>query len=105
LPTGLSFVSSVPTCTASGQLVNCPLGDLERGVTVSIDLVTRAADPFPIDSLVNGEIVNVALVAGTESNCDNGSSDFFGWKEPTDESTAITGRIRNCSKSNFWNLG
>jgi uncharacterized repeat protein (TIGR01451 family) len=75
LPAGLSFVSSVPTCTASGQLVTCPLGDLERGVTTNIDLVTRAADPFPIESLVNGEIVNVALVAGTGTNCDNGTSD------------------------------
>jgi hypothetical protein len=72
---GLSFVSSVPPCTASGQLVTCPIGDLERGVTTNIDLVTRAADPFPTESLVNGAIVNVALVAGTDSNCDNGSSD------------------------------
>jgi hypothetical protein len=55
--------------------VTCALGDLERGVTASIDLVTRAADPFPIESLVDGEIVNVAIVAGTGTNCDNGSSD------------------------------
>ena len=75
LPIGLSFVSSVPACTASGQLVTCPVGDLEPGATASIDLVTRAADPFPIESLVNGEIVNVAVVAGIASNCDDGSSD------------------------------
>ena len=75
LPVGLSYVSSVPACTASGQLVTCPLGDLGPGVTVTIDLVTRAADPFPIESLVNGEIVNVAIVGGTGTNCDNGSTD------------------------------
>ena len=75
LPVGLSFVSSVPACTASGQLVTCPVGDVGPGATVTIDLVTRAADPFPIESLVNGEIVNVALVGGTGTNCDNGSSD------------------------------
>ena len=75
LPAGLSYVSSVPACTASGQLVTCPVGDVGPGVTVTIDLVTRAADPFPIESLVNGEIVNVAVVAGIASNCDDGSSD------------------------------
>ncbi|MGH8976439.1 MAG: hypothetical protein ACRDV7_00080 [Acidimicrobiia bacterium] len=75
LPIGLSFVSSAPACTASGQLVTCPLGDLERGATANIDLVTRAADPFPTESLVNGEIVNVAIVSGTDTNCSNGSSD------------------------------
>ena len=75
LPVGLSFVSAVPACTASGQLVTCPVGDVGPGTAVTIDLVTRAADPFPIESLVNGEIVNVALVGGTGTNCDNGSSD------------------------------
>ena len=75
LPMGLSYVSSVPPCTASGQLVTCPVGDVGPGATVNIDLVTRAADPFPIESLVNGEIVNVAVVAGTGTNCGNGSSD------------------------------
>ena len=75
LPVGLSYVSSVPACTASGQLVTCPVGDVGPGATVTIDLVTRAADPFPIESLVNGEIVNVAIVGGTGTSCDNGSSD------------------------------
>ncbi len=75
LPVGLSFVSSVPPCTAAGQLVTCPLGDLVRGATANIDLVTRAADPFPTESLVNGEIVNVAIVSGIGTNCDNGSTD------------------------------
>ena len=75
LPVGLTFVSSVPSCTAAGQMVTCPMGDLARGATATIDFVTRAADPFPTESLVNGEIVNVAVVSGTDSNCEDGSTD------------------------------
>ena len=48
---------------------------ISPGCERTIDLVTRAADPFPTDSLVNGEIVNVAVVSGTDSNCGDGSTD------------------------------
>ena len=51
--------------------MTCPLGDIPAGATASIDLVTEAADPFPSD----GEVVNVAVVAGATSNCAEGSSD------------------------------
>jgi uncharacterized repeat protein (TIGR01451 family) len=94
LPVGLTFVSSVPPCAAAGQIVSCPLGDLAPGATATIDLVTRAADPFPIESLVNGEIVNVAIVSGTDSNCATGSTDPVctdNWPLPTDGRTAVAG--------------
>ena len=75
LPSGLTFVSSVPPCTASGQVVTCPMGELAAGASANIDVVTRAADPFPTDSIVNGEVVNVAVVSATGSNCGPGSTD------------------------------
>ena len=53
LPPGLSFVSSVPACTASGQIVTCPLGDLAASTSTTIELVTLAQNPFPV---VNGQV-------------------------------------------------
>ncbi len=73
LPDGLTYVSSDPTCTASGQTVTCPIGDLAIGATATVDLVTMAADPFPTNS--DGMTVNVATVEGANSNCAAGSSD------------------------------
>ena len=40
-----------------------------------------------MDSLVNGEIVNIVIVSGTNTNCENGSSDpacTDDWPEPID---------------------
>ena len=63
LPAGLSYVSSVPACTATGQVVTCPLGDLAAGTSATIDLVTLAQGPLPV---VGGQVVNVAVVVGSE---------------------------------------
>ena len=73
LPAGLSHVSSVPACTASGQLVTCPLGDLAAGASATIDLVTLAENPFPM--VVGEEAVNSAVVVSANSNCPEGSGD------------------------------
>ena len=72
LPAGLSYVSSVPACTASGQVVTCPLDDLAAGASATVDLVTLAQGPLPV---VGGEVVNVAVVVGANSNCGEGSGD------------------------------
>ena len=57
-------------------MVTCPIGDLARGATRDDQpRHPRAADPFPTDSLVNGEVVNVAIVSGINNNCGPGSTD------------------------------
>jgi uncharacterized repeat protein (TIGR01451 family) len=76
LPVGLSFVSSTPACTAVGQTVTCALGVIAAGASVTIDLATRAADPFPsTDVAPDGTVVNQATVTSPATNCPAGSTD------------------------------
>jgi uncharacterized repeat protein (TIGR01451 family) len=75
LPLGLSFVSSTPACTATGQTLTCPLGDIAPLAAKTIRLVTLAADPFPTAGLVNGNVVNTATASSPDSNCPPGSTD------------------------------
>lgn len=60
LPAGLTFVSS-PSCSATGSLVSCALGNLQPGVTVSTTIRTRIVAQQEVD------IVNLALVLSDET--------------------------------------
>jgi uncharacterized repeat protein (TIGR01451 family) len=77
LPNGLTFVSSDWACTADAtrRVVTCPVGDLEVGQLVTINITTRAADPFPADGEVDGMVVNDVTITGSSSNCDGGTTD------------------------------
>jgi uncharacterized repeat protein (TIGR01451 family) len=72
LPAGLTFVSSgtAGCASADGHTVACALGSVAPGATVTIDLVTRAADPFPATDVdASGQVPNTAMVAAPGSNC------------------------------------
>jgi uncharacterized repeat protein (TIGR01451 family) len=73
LPEGFLLVSSSNTgCTApDGRTLTCTLGDVEGGVTVTIDIVARAPDPLPAGALdPSGGVANTASVRSPGSNCD-----------------------------------
>ena len=74
LPEGLTFMrSQAPVCTnGSGRDVVCAVGDLAVGQSVSIMIMTRAADPFPSNG---GTVVNIVTIEGQGSNCVSGSTD------------------------------
>ncbi|MDD9369776.1 MAG: DUF11 domain-containing protein [Acidimicrobiales bacterium] len=71
LPAGLTFVSSTnPGCSsADGVAITCSLGDVAAGGSVTIEVVTAAADPFPADDVTAGGVANAAAVTSPESNC------------------------------------
>jgi uncharacterized repeat protein (TIGR01451 family) len=76
LPVGLTFVSSTPACSASGQVVTCDLGDIAVGADVVIQMTTRAANPFPTTAINSaGMVVNAANVSSEGTNCPPGSTD------------------------------
>jgi uncharacterized repeat protein (TIGR01451 family) len=52
LPAALTFVSSTPACSASGQTVTCALGVLSPGQSVPIALTVRVAPDLPAGTLV-----------------------------------------------------
>lgn len=63
LPSGLSYVSDDAGCTAAGQNVSCPLGELANGATRTIHLVT-AVSP----TLATRNVVNRATVSSSTGN-------------------------------------
>jgi uncharacterized repeat protein (TIGR01451 family) len=72
LPVGLTFVSADdPSCVAAGgRVVTCTIGDLAAGASVTVNLVVRAADPFPAASLdPSGAVLNTAGVSAPGTNC------------------------------------
>ena len=72
LPAGLTFVSSDnPGCTsADGVTVTCALGDLAAGATVTANIVTDAADPFPATAIdPTGNVPDTATVTAPNTNC------------------------------------
>ena len=72
LPAGLTFVSSDnPGCSSTdGVTVTCALGDLAAGATVTVNIVTDAADPFPADAIdPTGNVPNTATVTAPNTNC------------------------------------
>ena len=72
LPAGLTFVSSDdPGCSsADGVTVTCALGDLAAGATVTVNIVTDAADPFPAAAIdPTGNVPNTATVTAPNTNC------------------------------------
>jgi hypothetical protein len=75
LPEGLRFMrSQAPVCTnGGGPNVVCQVGDLAVGESMSITIMTMAANPFPDDGS-NG-VVNIVTIEGQASNCTNGSTD------------------------------
>jgi len=77
LPAGLTFVSSDGNCTAGdgGRTVTCPVGDLAPGASATVQVLTRAADPFPSDGVANGMVTNQATITGSASNCVGGTTD------------------------------
>ncbi|MFD0884830.1 hypothetical protein ACFQ08_09745 [Streptosporangium algeriense] len=59
LPPGLTFVSSAPPgCTAAGQVVTCPIGNLAAGTSTTITLTVD------VDESVAGTVTNTASVTG-----------------------------------------
>jgi uncharacterized repeat protein (TIGR01451 family) len=71
LPVGLTFVSSPDNCTSADTVtIVCQLGDLAVGASVTVSVVTQAADPFPADAIDDsGRLPNTATVGSPGSNC------------------------------------
>ncbi len=70
LPAGVTFVSASDSCSQSGLVVICDLGDLANGAQVAIQIIVT------INTATAGtEIVNTAVVtfSGEDSNPDNNS--------------------------------
>jgi uncharacterized repeat protein (TIGR01451 family) len=76
LPAGLTFVSSdnAACSSADGVTLTCTLGALAAGGSVTIDVVTEAADPFPPDDVTAGAVANTASVTSPDSNCPPGAA-------------------------------
>jgi uncharacterized repeat protein (TIGR01451 family) len=71
LPVGLTFVSSNPAgCASANSTVTCAIGDVAPGETVTVNIVTRAADPLPPAALdATGSVPNTAGVSADGTNC------------------------------------
>ena len=52
LPSSLTFVSSTPACSASGQTVTCALSAMSPGQTMPIALTVRVAPDVPAGTVI-----------------------------------------------------
>jgi uncharacterized repeat protein (TIGR01451 family) len=78
LPAGLTFVSADDDrCSSADSVtITCELGDLAADASVTVNVVTQAADPFPPDDVTDeGVVQNTASVTAPGTNCPPGATD------------------------------
>ena len=67
LPTGIDFLSSPDACVVSGSIVECSVGDLAAGESVTVTYVVRAIT-------LGDDVSNTVSVVGAEADPDNANN-------------------------------